>query len=180
MRMILLALSLVAVSATAAQQPNIVFLLADDLGYGDLACYGNPVITTPNLDQLAVDGVNVFPALVVGKRIKRPVPMMWWLYHARGGKEVTMRFEDYKVVANTVPQKKIGIDDAAPLNGVSRMEFIKQAELGNFTMFNLRQDPNETKELSGTEPEQLNDLKRRMIQLHAEIRKEGPVYELGK
>lgn len=127
-----------------------------------------------------VDGVNVFPALVEGKKIKRPVPMMWWLYHARGGKEVTMRFEDYKVLANMLPQKKIGIDDATPPNGVSRMEFIKQAELGNFTMFNLREDPNETKELSRTEPEKLNDLKRRMIQLHVEIRKEGPVYELGR
>ena len=79
-----------------------------------------------------------------------------------------------------MPQKKIGIDDATPPNSVSRMEFIKQAELGNFTMFNLREDPNETKELSRTEPEKLNDLKRRMIQLHVEIREEGPLYKLGR
>ncbi|MCO8124587.1 sulfatase-like hydrolase/transferase [Stieleria sp. TO1_6] len=39
------------------QRPNIVFLLADDLGYGDLACYGRTDIKTPQLDQLARDGV---------------------------------------------------------------------------------------------------------------------------
>ena len=37
--------------------PNIVILLADDLGYGDLACYGNKEIRTPNLDQLAKEGM---------------------------------------------------------------------------------------------------------------------------
>jgi arylsulfatase A-like enzyme len=37
--------------------PNYVIFLADDLGYGDLACYGNPVISTPNLDRFASQGV---------------------------------------------------------------------------------------------------------------------------
>ena len=39
--------------------PNIVFLLADDLGYGDLQCYGHPRIRTPNLDRLATDGLRL-------------------------------------------------------------------------------------------------------------------------
>lgn len=38
-------------------RPNVVFLLADDVGYGDLACLGNPVIKTPNLDALHADSV---------------------------------------------------------------------------------------------------------------------------
>lgn len=38
-------------------RPNIVLILADDLGYGDLSCYGHPRAKTPNIDRLAVDGM---------------------------------------------------------------------------------------------------------------------------
>jgi arylsulfatase A len=41
----------------AATKPNIVFILADDLGYGDLGCYGQTKIKTPNIDRLAADGM---------------------------------------------------------------------------------------------------------------------------
>ncbi|HXG09835.1 MAG TPA: sulfatase-like hydrolase/transferase [Gemmataceae bacterium] len=41
---------------SAAEKPNIVFLLADDLGYGDLGCTGHPYAKTPAIDQLAKDG----------------------------------------------------------------------------------------------------------------------------
>ncbi len=39
------------------KQPNIIFILADDLGYGDLGCYGQQKIETPNLDKLAANGL---------------------------------------------------------------------------------------------------------------------------
>ena len=39
------------------RKPNIVFILADDLGYGDLGCYGQKRIKTPNLDRLAAEGM---------------------------------------------------------------------------------------------------------------------------
>jgi arylsulfatase A-like enzyme len=41
----------------AAKQPNIVFFLADDLGYADVSCYGRPDIKTPNIDAIAARGV---------------------------------------------------------------------------------------------------------------------------
>ncbi len=53
----LVALSFV-LSAFAADKrpPNIVLLYADDIGWGDLGCYGSKVIPTPNLDKLASQG----------------------------------------------------------------------------------------------------------------------------
>ena len=43
--------------ARAARRPNVLFILADDLGYGDLSCYGRPDYETPHLDRLAREGV---------------------------------------------------------------------------------------------------------------------------
>jgi arylsulfatase A-like enzyme len=54
---ILLLAHLIAVSALAAdQRPNVVLILADDLGYGDVGCYGATKVKTPNIDRLASEG----------------------------------------------------------------------------------------------------------------------------
>ena len=41
----------------AYQKPNVVFIIADDLGWGDLGCYGQQLIKTPNIDALAATGM---------------------------------------------------------------------------------------------------------------------------
>lgn len=55
--MALLFCGLHAITSLSASPPNVVFIVADDLGYGDLGCYGSPTNRTPRIDQLAADGV---------------------------------------------------------------------------------------------------------------------------
>lgn len=57
--------------AKPIQKPNIIFILADDLGYCDLACYGNKYIQTPNLDRLATTGTT-FTQCYAGSGISSP------------------------------------------------------------------------------------------------------------
>jgi arylsulfatase A len=54
------------VVAAEARRPNIIFLLADDLGYGDLACFGAKDVQSPHLDSLARDGVRFTNAYANG------------------------------------------------------------------------------------------------------------------
>ena len=53
------------------EQPNIIFILADDMGYGDLSCYGNEYIQTPNIDRLARTGTS-FTQAYAGSGISSP------------------------------------------------------------------------------------------------------------
>src|SRR6266446_3344865 len=64
LRLLLAVVSVVGVVHDAActaetQRPNIVFLLCDDLGYGDVGCFGQKKIRTPNIDRLAAGGMRL-------------------------------------------------------------------------------------------------------------------------
>jgi uncharacterized sulfatase len=48
-----------SLGAATADRPNVVIILTDDLGYGDLGCYGHPQFKTPNLDRLAATGARL-------------------------------------------------------------------------------------------------------------------------
>lgn len=53
------------------KQPNIIFILCDDMGYGDLACYGQPYISTPNIDRMAEEGMR-FTQAYAGSPVSAP------------------------------------------------------------------------------------------------------------
>ncbi len=93
-------LAWVAGAASAAPPPpNIVLLLADDLGYGDLGCYGQAKIKTPNLDRLAAEGMR-FTSAYAGSTVCAPsrCALMTGLHTGhgliRGNKKVPLRPED--------------------------------------------------------------------------------------
>ena len=52
------ALLLLSSCQQVPKQPNVIFVLADDLGWRDLGCYGSDLYETPNLDALAEEGIN--------------------------------------------------------------------------------------------------------------------------
>src|SRR5512140_2532987 len=89
-------------AAPATKKPNIVFVLADDLGYGDLGCYGQKEIATPNIDRLAAEGVR-FTQAYSGSTVCAPsrCALMTGLTtgHARirGNDRVGLRTEDTTV-----------------------------------------------------------------------------------
>ena len=57
--LLLEAVTLTAVAGAGSSKPNIVFILADDLGYGDVGCFGQKEIRTPNIDRLATEGMKL-------------------------------------------------------------------------------------------------------------------------
>jgi arylsulfatase A-like enzyme len=83
-------------------RPNIILVLADDLGYGDLGCYGQEKIKTPNLDKMAAEGIR-FTQAYAGSTVCAPsrCALMTGLHtgHAliRGNAKVPLRPEDVTI-----------------------------------------------------------------------------------
>jgi uncharacterized sulfatase len=71
-RIVIALLVALALTARGAERPpNIVFILADDLGYGELGCFGQKKIATPEIDRLAAQGVR-FPQFYAGNTVCAP------------------------------------------------------------------------------------------------------------
>lgn len=111
----------------AAAPPNVVFILADDLGYGELGCYGQKKIHTPNIDRLAAEGTR-FTQHYSGAPVCAPARCVLMtgkhLGHAdiRGNMQAFVRFPQFKegqlpIAPTTVTMaevfKKAGYDTAA-------------------------------------------------------------------
>ena len=86
----------------AADKPNIIFILADDLGYGDLGCYGQKQVKTPHLDRMAAEGIR-FTNCYAGSTVCAPSRCTLMTGHhtgharIRGNALVPLRPEDVTV-----------------------------------------------------------------------------------
>ena len=80
LRLALAGLLLVAGVGTASaadRLPNIIYIMTDDLGYGDLGSYGQEVVQTPNLDRMAAEGMR-FTDHYSGHTVCRPSRLVLW------------------------------------------------------------------------------------------------------
>ena len=81
-----------AFAANAQNRPNILYIMCDDMGYGDLACYGQRYISTPNIDRLAAEGMR-FSQAYAGSPVSAPSRATFMTgqhsghTHVRGNKE---------------------------------------------------------------------------------------------
>lgn len=78
--------------AQAQQKPNIIYIMCDDMGYGDLGCYGQQLIATPHLDRMAAEGMR-FTQAYAGSPVSAPSRACFMTgqhtghTHVRGNKE---------------------------------------------------------------------------------------------
>ena len=63
--------ALAALTAGAQSRPNILYIMCDDMGYGDLGCYGQRLIATPHIDSLARQGMR-FTQAYAGSPVSAP------------------------------------------------------------------------------------------------------------
>ena len=90
--LILSALISAASAFSQHKAPNIIFILCDDMGYGDLGCYGQDLINTPHIDQMAAEGMR-FTQAYAGSPVSAPsrATLMTGQHsghtHVRGNKE---------------------------------------------------------------------------------------------
>ena len=69
--------------ANVPERPNIVLLFADDVGYGDLSCYGHPTIQTPHLDRMAREGLRLTSFYSAPSCVPARVQLLTGRYPAR-------------------------------------------------------------------------------------------------
>lgn len=100
------ALCSLSLHAQQSDKPNIIFILCDDMGYGDLACYGQKYINTPNIDRMASEGM-LFTQAYAGSPVSAPSrsTIMTGQHsghtHVRGNKEYWRKSGTMKYKENT-------------------------------------------------------------------------------
>lgn len=115
-----LSLTTLAQQNSTTARPNVVLIFADDLGYGDLGCFGHPNILTPNLDKMAQNGAKL-TSFYVGANVCSPsrAALMTGRYPVRSG----MTGERFRVLfpfsTNGLPKEEVTLPEVLKTVGYS-------------------------------------------------------------
>jgi uncharacterized sulfatase len=138
-RLLLLALAVLVVPVRSLAQvapparpdrPNVVVILADDLGYGDLGLYGHPVIRTPRIDRLATEGVRLTSFYAAPSCSPSRYQLLTGRYSIRGGVHDALMPESKAGLA----RDEVSIADLATSAGY-RTAAVGKWHLGNLPGF---------------------------------------------
>ena len=107
-----------APDSSEGEKPNIVIIFADDLGYGDLGCYGHPSIRTPNLDRMAAEGMR-FTDFYVAAPVCTPsrAALLTGRYAVRSGMASERRRVLFPNSAGGLPDGEITIAEGLKTRG---------------------------------------------------------------
>jgi arylsulfatase A-like enzyme len=115
-----------SVYAADARRPNIVFILADDLGYTDLACYGSRYYETPNIDRMAAEGVRFTDGYTCGPNCQPTrAALMSGQYGPRTGVYTVGSIDRFNWRSR--PLRPLDNVQKLPLDKVTIAEALKQA-----------------------------------------------------
>jgi len=131
-------LSLASVRAQGKGRPNILLITADDLGWKELGCYGNPDIRTPNLDSLAGDGVSFMNAFVTAPSCSasRASMITGRASHSVGVHGLTHRHVQYQMDSDitTLPDVLKGAGYFTGIHGKWHVAAFKPTELFGYQL----------------------------------------------
>jgi arylsulfatase A len=116
-------------------------------------------------EDRTIDGTNFLPALQ-NKPLQRETPLFWYFY--RTDPACSMRQGDWSLVGYLEPNVPPG-HSFRP----SHMEYIKEAKLARFELYNLKNDPDQSKNVANQHPQRLAAMKMTMQDLHKDVLRDG-------
>ncbi|MBI4663093.1 MAG: sulfatase-like hydrolase/transferase [Verrucomicrobia bacterium] len=171
-----------AANAPTPPRPNLIFILADDLGWTDLACYGSDFYETPHLDGLARDGMRftqAYSACTVCSPTR--AALLTGKYPAR------LHITDWiPGLPPENPNQHYQLGGATPYGAIRVGDFklIEFFDDMRVELYNLREDVGEQRNLSAQMPEQANELRARLHawrkEVGAQMPSHNPAYDPSK
>jgi arylsulfatase A len=131
-------------------------------------------ITGASLPDVVLDGQSMMPLIENGK-MKRKKPLTWVFYDALNEQRVAMRTDEWKILARIKSEDTTMVRLHNIYDG--NLAMIKNAELADFALYNMKDDIHEAEDLSDKEPQVLEEMKERLKSEYAELLEGSFVWE---